>query len=109
MHADHQVILDAIAAKRRLSVRYFDKKEAKEKERVVAPMDYGPLRGAAEPIPHYQFWDLEGRRKPLNIAVAEEDLHEVKLLEETFEPAEIITWNFKPNAWLVPRDWAEFS
>lgn len=109
MHADHQVFLDALVGKRRLRVRYFSKKAGKELERVCAPLDYGPLRGAPEPTPHYQLWDLEGKRKPLNIAVLAEDVRAMTPLAEAFDPAAIITWKFKPNAWAVPRDWAEFS
>ena len=109
MHADHGIFLEALHAKRRLSVRFFSKKEQRELTRACAPLDYGPLRGAAEKTPHYQLWDLEGKRKPLNIAVTGADIRSMTLLDETFDPAEIITWAFKPNAWAVPRDWAEFS
>lgn len=109
MHPDHAVFLEALAAKRRLSVRFFDRKEGRERVRTCAPLDFGPLRGAAEPVPHYQLWDLEGRRKPLNVVVAPEDLRGMTLLDDTFDPAAIITWKFKPNAWAVPRDWAEYS
>jgi hypothetical protein len=109
MHADHQVFLDALFAKRRLSVRFFSKKENRERVRVCAPLDYGPLRGASEPTDRYQLWDLEGKRKPLNLALFASDILEMKPLEETFDPKEIITWAFKPNAWTIPRDWAEFS
>jgi hypothetical protein len=109
MHADHQVFLDAIAAKRRLSVRFFNQKLGREMVRICAPLDFGPLRGGVDAAPRYQFWDLDGRRKPLNIPVLAADLVSMTLLDETFKPAEIITWAFKPKAWLVPRDWAEFS
>lgn len=109
MHADHQAFLDAIASKRRLSVRFFSRKEKQERTRICAPLDYGPLRGALDIAPRYQLWDLEGKRKPLNIAVLAEDLLAVTPLEETFDPADIITWAFKPNAWHVPRDWGTFS
>jgi len=109
MHPDHEVFLEALAAKRRVSLRFFSKKEGREKTRVCAPLDYGPLRGASEPVPHYQLWDLEAKRKPLNIAVTAEDVRSVTILEETFDPAAIITWSFKPNAWHVARDWGAFS
>jgi hypothetical protein len=109
MHADHQVFLDALAAKRRLSVRFFNQKLGREMVRVCAPLDYGPLRGASDATPRYQFWDLEGRRKPLNLPVLAADLVSMTPLEETFDPAAIITWTFKPKAWHIPRDWAEFS
>ena len=109
MHADHQLFLDAIVAKRRLSLRFNSKKEGRELTRICAPLDYGPLRGAADATSHYQLWDLEGKRKPLNIAVLATDILSMTVLDETFDPAAIITWKFKPNAWLIPRDWAEFS
>ena len=109
MHADHQTFLDAIAAKRRLSVQFFNKKLGREMTRICAPLDYGPLRGASDTEPRYQLWDLEGQRKPLNIPLLEADIVKMTPLDETFDPAAIITWAFKPGAWLVPRDWAEFS
>ena len=109
MHASHQVFLDAIAAKRRLSVRFFHRKEGRELVRVCAPLDYGPLRGAVVPVDVYQLWDLEGKRKPHNLALAEGELLAMTPLDETFEPRDIITWAFKPRAWHIPRDWAEFS
>lgn len=109
MHADHQVFLDALVAKRRLSVRFLKKKEGRERTRICAPLDYGPLRGDATQADRYQLWDLEGVRKPLNITLADDEVLGMTMLEETFSPAEIITWAFKPGAWAIARDWAEFS
>ena len=109
MHADHQVFLDAIAARRRLSVQYFSRKENRELVRVCAPLDLGPLRGALDGIDRYQFWDLEAKRKPYNVALVEQDIVKMTALDECFEPADIITWAFKPGAWRIPRDWAAFS
>jgi hypothetical protein len=57
----------------------------------------------------YQLWDLEGKKKPFNLALAEADIVSMTPLAETFEPAEIITWAFKPKSWHVERDWADFS
>lgn len=109
MHADHQTFLDAIRDKRRLSVSFFDRKEKKKRVCVCAPLDFGPLRGALDEAPRYQLWDLEGKRKPHNIVVLAEDLERLEPIEGTFDPAAIITWKFKPNAWAIARDWAEFS
>jgi hypothetical protein len=109
MHSDHQVFLDALRDKKRLTVSFFDRKEKRDRVRICAPLDYGPLRGANDTTERYQLWDLEGKRKPLNFALLEGDIASMKPLDETFDPATIITWAFKPNAWAVPRDWAEFS
>jgi hypothetical protein len=109
MHASHALFLDAIAQKRRLSVRFFSRKEKRERMRICAPLDYGPLRGALEAVDHYQLWDLEGKKKPHNLALLEAEILEMTPLDETFEPRDIITWAFKPGAWRVTRDWGEFS
>ncbi len=109
MHAEHQTFLDALHSKNRMVVRFFNRKEKRELVKTVAPMDFGPLRGALDAQPRYQFWDLLGKRKPLNIAVLAEDIREMKVEEGTFDPAEIITWTFKPGAWAVERDWGSFS
>jgi hypothetical protein len=109
MHAAHQVFLDAIADKRRLSVTFKSRKDGREVVRVCAPLDYGPLRGGLDANPRYQLWDLEGRRKPLNIVLAADEIISITRLDETFDPAAIVTWAFKPGAWHVARDWAELS
>lgn len=108
MHADHQVFLDALLAKKRLSVQFRDK-TGRTVTRTCAPLDYGPLRGATDQADRYQLWDLEGKRKPLNITLHDADVVSFTALDETFDPAAIITWAFKPNAWRLPRDWAEWS
>jgi hypothetical protein len=109
MHAAHQVFLDAIAGKRRLSVTFNSKKEGRELTRVCAPLDYGPLRGGLDQSPRYQLWNLEGRKKPLNVVLSADEILDIKVLDETFEPADIVTWAFKPGAWAIQRDWGDLS
>src|SRR4051794_38980269 len=109
MHADHSIFLEALAAKRRLSVHFRSQKLGRELVRVCAPLDFGPLRGSVDNLDCYQFWDLEGKRKPLNIPLLESEIVKMTPLDETFDPAAIITWNFKPGAWRIARDWGEFS
>jgi hypothetical protein len=109
MHAEHQIFLDAIAARRRLSVQFVDRKAGRELVRTCASLDFGPLRGPSDGADRYQFWDLEAKRKPYNLALLPADIVKMTPLAETFEPAEFITWAFKPGAWRIPRDWAAFS
>lgn len=111
MHDNHALFLEALATRHRLSVRFFETtgKARREVVRVCAPLDFGPLRGAVSRADVYQLWDLEAKRKPFNVVLAEADILSMTPLDETFEPSTIITWAFKPHAWHVPRDWAEFS
>ena len=109
MHAAHQAFIDAIARKQRVSLRYFDRKQGRERVRICAPLDFGPLRGSVDGADRYQLWDLGAKHKPFNVAVLPSDIVELTVLPETFEPEDFITWAFKPNAWRVPRDWGKFS
>lgn len=109
MTVDHQMFLDAIAQKRRVSIRFIHPKEKREQSCICAALDFGPLRGSSDKLDRYQLWNLEGRKRPFNLALLPDEILEMKLLEDTFSPAEIISWVFKPGCWSVPRDWGSFS
>lgn len=109
MLASHQLFLDAIAQKRRVSIRFIHPKEKRELTCICAALDFGPLRGSQDTRDRYQLWNLEGKKRPLNIPLLAEEILEMQLLEDTFDPAEIITWAFKPGCWSVAREWGTFS
>lgn len=109
MHAEHATFLEALAGKRRVTVTFFHPKEGRERTLTCAPLDFGPLRGAKDQTPRYQLWDLEAKRPPYNVTILPDDLKSLTVLDEPFDPAAIIRWAFKPNAWSVTRDWGEFS
>ncbi|MFO0677675.1 MAG: hypothetical protein U0169_14160 [Polyangiaceae bacterium] len=109
MHADHPIFLDALAAKRQVEIRFFHAKEKKELVLTCAPLDFGPLRGSTDGLERYQLWDLHGKRKPFNVTVLPSDVKAIRMLDATFDPAEIVTWAFKPGAWNVKRSWGPFS
>ena len=52
---------------------------------------------------------MEGKRPPFNLALLEANVLGMTPLDTTFDPAAIITWEFKPGAWHTPRDWGSFS
>ncbi len=109
MHADHALFLGALETKHLVTVTFFHAKEGRERTATCAPLDFGPLRGAQDRRPRYQLWDVGAKRPPFNVTTLPEDLRAITVLETTFDPAEIIRWDFKPNAWSHPRDWGAFS
>ena len=109
MHADHAVFLDALERKRQVTITFFDRKRDAERTLTCAPLDFGPLRGAKDGRDRYQLWDMAAKRPPYNVTVLSDDVRSIVVLEATFDPASIITWAFKPNAWSVARRWGDFS
>lgn len=109
MHVDHAAFLEALAEKRQVTVTFFHAKEKRERTLTCAPLDFGPLRGARDQTAQYQLWDLGAKRAPYNVTILPDDVRSITPLDATFEPADIIKWAFKPNAWAVARDWGRFS
>jgi hypothetical protein len=109
MHAQHECFLAAIAQRRQLTFAYLDAKTQRERIIVGAPLDFGPLRGAHDITARYQLWDLGAKRPPFNVTARAIEVRQIELLDATFDPAAIIKWTFKPNAWTVVRDWGDFS
>lgn len=109
MHADHANFLEALEHKRHVTVTFFHVKEQRERTLTCAPLDFGPLRGSHDQKGRYQLWDVNAKRPPFNVSFMPDDLRTITVLDTTFEPAEIIKWAFKPNAWNVARNWGEFS
>jgi hypothetical protein len=109
MHSDHAHFLTAIETTSHVRLAFFDVKSGKDRTVVCAPLDFGPLRGASDNTARYQLWDLEATRPPYNITVYPADVRSIELLSEKFDPAAIITWQFKAKRWSVLRNWGLFS
>ncbi|CAN5773181.1 hypothetical protein BH11MYX4_BH11MYX4_67220 [soil metagenome] len=109
MHADHAIFLGALESEHQVSITFVDAKDKRERTLTCAPLDFGMLRGSRDQKPRYQVWDMGARRAPFNVTILPDDVRSIVALDATFDPAKIITWAFKPNAWSVARNWREFS
>lgn len=109
MHADHATFLAALETKHHVTVTFFHTKEGRERVVTCAPLDFGPLRGAHDTQPRYQLWRVDAKRPPFNVTILPSELRSVVALDTTFDPADIVRWAFKPNAWSHARDWGAFS
>lgn len=104
---NHSEFLECLHGKRCVRVAFLsDKDGGAVRERVCAPMDYGPDRRASDKTDRYHFFDLE-KRHPLK-----KFAHEVvmfKPLDDSFDPSIFITWDTRANPWWVARDWGAYS
>ena len=76
--------------------------------RKVAPTDYGPSRRFPNLLENrYHVLDLESSNGIIHpIPLIESQIVELKILEETFNPAEYVTWT---PQWHLARDWGIYS
>lgn len=97
--------VEAINNKKLVSVKVFSKEKGTIK-RVCIPFDFGPSRKYKDGLDRYHFLDLDSPDGPHNLSILPEQLNEIELLDEDFNPADYIHW--KPN-WYLERDWGKFS
>lgn len=84
-------------------------KGSKELVRKCAPLDIAPSRRAT--IKYYKFhlWDFDSIPKPHTLSLHPQQIINMEILEEEFNPADFISWDTTTSPWSVARDWGDLS
>ena len=101
----HNLFLEAIRNKNKVKV-VVDSKEKGRIERHCIPFDYGPSKRYSDQRERYHFYTLDSPEGPHNLSILPEQLIEIEILNEIFEPGDYV--NFEPS-WFIPRDWGKYS
>lgn len=104
-----EVFTQAINTKSKLQVTFFSKEDNAYLTRLCAPFDIGPSSRAKDKTDRYHFWNYDSDTGSHNLSLIDEQVTDIKILDEKFEPSTLITWNFKPNSWYLQRDWGNYS
>lgn len=105
MMTNHDLFLEAIRNKKKVKVTV----DSKEKGLIVRrciPFDYGPSRIHKDGKYRYHFFDLDSPQGPHNLSILPEQLRNIEILDENFNPGDYVKWT---PAWFIPRDWGEYS
>jgi len=87
-------------------VSFYSKEDRDIVIRICAPMDYGPSRRAKDKSDRFHMWDYESDTEQHVLSLKPDQISDIEILEETFEPSEFVTWQ---TDWIVPRDWGQYS
>jgi len=98
--------IQAISSKHRIRVTFYSKEDGGIIIRKCAPMDYGPSRRTKDKSDRFHMWDYESDKGPHTLSLKPEQIHNIEILDETFDPSEFVDWD---TDWLVPRDWGQYS
>jgi hypothetical protein len=99
---------DAIQRKKIIRLTYVTK-DLQQLVRKCAPLDMAPSRRAKMPYYKYHFWDFESQPKPHIVSLNPEQIIQIEVLEEEFEPKDIITWDTTKSPWSIISDWGRLS
>jgi hypothetical protein len=99
----------AIRERKIVIVRFFSKEDGMTTERKCVPLDYGPSRRARLKNDRFHFWDLESDKGSHVLSLNPEQVKMIIILDDRFQPEEIVVWNTKKSPWFVKRDWGDVS
>jgi len=99
----------AIHQKRKIKVEFIAKSDRIIKTRKCAPYDYGKFKTGFDDYERFHIWDYDSYGGSHYLALLPEQILKIEILDETFDPEEIINWEFVPNRWYIKRDWEKFS
>jgi len=100
------IFIQAIYDKKKIRVSFYSKEDKEVIVRICAPMDYGPSRRVTDKSDRFHMWDYESDTEQHTLSLKPEQISDIEVLEETFEPSEFVTWQ---TDWIVPRDWGQYS
>lgn len=101
--------IEAIHSKKKIKVTFYSKEDGCYLTRTCAPMDYGPSRIAKEKNDRFHLWDYDSDTKRHTLSLIPEQIANLEILDDIFDPKEFVTWDTKSSCWLVIRDWGDCS
>lgn len=105
MGKHYENFIDAIICTQLVQVS-INSKEKGFIKRICVPFDFGPSRKFKDGIERYHFLDLDSPDGPHNLSILPDQLIDLEVLDNKFDPADYIHWT--PN-WYVARDWGKYS
>jgi len=104
-----EIFVKAIHEKAKVRVTFFSKEDSGHLVRTCAPMDYGPSRRAKNKDDRFHVWDYDSDSGSHVLSLPVEQIKNIEILDETFNPAEFVTWPKNRIKWFIARDWGDFS
>lgn len=102
-----EIFLQAIVNMLKVKIT-FNSKEKGQITRVCIPFDLGISQkvNAIDKSERYHLWDLSSSNGSHNLALKIDEITNIEILDEKFDPIEYVTW--QPN-WIYKRNWGTKS
>lgn len=104
MITNHPQLLEAIAERKKVRVRFYSVADDGVIDRTCAPLDYGPGAGPADGLNRYWLWNYAGPDGARTLGLKPGQIVELQVLGEEFQPGE---FGAVPWVWAVRREWGQ--
>ena len=99
----------AIHNRNKIRLTFYSKDDGMNTTRKCAPMDYALSRRYKDGLIRFHLWDYESDTQNHNLDLLPENIKNMEVLSETFDPREFVTWNTQTSPWSIKRDWGQYS
>jgi len=104
---DHDEFVECLHGLRRARVVFTSQREdGALRERICAPMDFGPDRRSADKRDRYHLFDPDAGH---TLKKFPEEMVTFEPLAQVFDPGEFITWDVRQHPSWLERDWGVYS
>lgn len=103
------IITSAILKKNKVIIRFNSKDDSSTIQRTCAPLDIGPSRRSKEQNDRFHFWDYDSDKRQHVLSINPEQLVDIEISEEIFDPHSIVNWDTQKSPWFIKRDWGKIS
>ena len=103
MIPNHPRFIEAINEKNKVWVKFYSTADSGALDHVCAPLDYGPGSELLDGLHRYWLWDYTGTPESHTLSLGPQQIVELQVLGETFDPTE---FDVSPFPWAIPRNWA---
>ena len=100
---------DALQRKRLVLLKFKSKSDGQVLLRKCAPLDLAPGSKTKAKNYKFHFWDFDSSDKPHVLSLDPDQIIDLDILDDEFQPGDFITWDIATSPWHVKRDWGEFS
>lgn len=102
MIPNHKQFVEAIQARKKVSLRLYSKADSGVVDLICAPLDYGLAGEIQDGVNRYLFWDYTSNNGSHHLALLPAQIIDLSVLGLLFDPAE---FGVPLAPWSVPRDW----
>lgn len=105
----HAAFVAAIHSQNKVRLTFYSKDDNSQIVRTCAPMDFGPSRRARDKDDRYHFWDFDSDTGSHTLSLRPDQIVNMEVLSDNFEPADFVMWSTTTSPWFVARNWGKHS
>lgn len=87
MIPNHAGFLEAVRDHRKVAVRFYSAADSGLLDRICAPLSYGPAADSKDGLNRYWLWDYAGNPNAGKLGLVPQQIVDLQVLGETFDPA----------------------